>query len=149
MHQEIRPSQVKTQVFDQLEVVQERSMTMHPRMVWILYYIEKRNVLLVCQRFSISKKTFYKWLKRYRDSGGNPASLEDIPRTPHHSPRATRPEIIDKIIQARKETGYGHRRLKRYLAQNHNISISEHTIWKLVKKHDAHNDGYASPESSS
>ncbi len=138
MYQQLRAVTVTTKVSGELDFAQERSMSLQPRMVWLLYYIQKRNVLLVCQKFCISRKTFYKWLKRYRDSGGDPSSLVDLPRTPHHFPRAIAPEVVSQIIQARRETGYGQRRLKKHLAQNCNIKISEHTIWKLLKKSQNH-----------
>jgi len=103
-------------------------------MAWILYYQEKKNVRLVCQKFGISRKTFYKWLKRYNKSNGDPASLRDNSRKPHHFPRATPKEVVRLIAEAKKETGFGQRRLKQYLAEKHNISVSEHTIWKLLKR---------------
>ena len=106
----------------------------HPRMMWILSYMENKNLHLVCRKFCISRKTFYKWLKRYRNSGGNPASLLDNPRRPHHFPKATPESVVRRILQAKKETGFGQRRLKNYLAQKYRISVSEHTIWKLVKR---------------
>jgi transposase len=108
-------------------------------MAWILYYQEKKNVRLVCQKFGISRKTFYKWLKRYNKSGGDPSSLRDNSRRPHRFPRATPREVVQQIIEAKKETGYGQRRLKQYLVEKHNITVSEHTIWKLLKRLNANN----------
>ncbi len=139
MQYQARSVAVTTRLSDQLQIAHERPMIVHPRMAWILYYEEKKNVRLVCQKFGISRKTFYKWLKRYRKSGGDPASLVDNSRKPHRFPRATPPEVVNQIVQAKRETGYGQRRLKQYLAQNHNISVSEHTIWKLLKKLYAEN----------
>jgi transposase len=119
---------------DQLITAHERPVIVHPRMAWILYYEQKKNVRAVCQKFGISRKTFYKWLKRYRASGGDPASLVDNSRRPHRSPRATPKDVINRIIEAKRETGYGQRKLKQYLEEHHSISISEHTIWKLLKR---------------
>lgn len=48
---------------------------------WIDYYNKHKNVSLTCRYFGISRKTLYKWLKRY-----NPTylqSLEEKSRKPH------------------------------------------------------------------
>jgi transposase len=134
MHYQTRSVAVPTRLSEQLQIAHERPVIVHPRMAWILYYQEKKNVRLVCQKFGISRKTFYKWLKRYNKSGGDPGSLRDNSRKPHRFPRATPREVIRQIVEAKKETGFGQRRLKQYLAEKHNISVSEHTIWKLLKR---------------
>lgn len=139
MQRQVRSAPLTRPLSDQLRIAHERPMIVHPRMAWILYYEEKKNARLVCQKFGISRKTFYKWLKRYRNSGDNPCSLMDNSRKPHRSPRATPQEVINQIIQAKRETGYGQRRLKDYLAKKYNIVISEHTIWKLLKRLDTAN----------
>ncbi|MEK6571247.1 MAG: helix-turn-helix domain-containing protein, partial [Bacteroidota bacterium] len=152
MHQQVGTAPATRRLSDQLLTAHERPVIVHPRMAWILYYEQKKNVRAVCQKFGISRKTFYKWLKRYRNSAGDPASLLDNSRRPHRFPRATPKEVVAQILQAKKETGYGQRRLKQYLAQKHNISVSEHTIWKLLKQLYADNGfsvrGVSSPVES-
>ena len=59
------------------------------RMEWMKEFEEKKSVPSICQKFSISRKTFYKWLKRYKISSNSVSSLGDRSRRPHHSPRAT------------------------------------------------------------
>jgi transposase len=44
---------------------------------------------------------------------------------------------VELLFKIRQETGYGQRRLRTYLEENYNISISERTIWKLLKQVDA------------
>lgn len=106
-----------------------------PRLMWIIHYRQVKNVNEVCRKFSISRKTFYKWLKRYEKSGGDPLSLGDESRRPHRSPRATPSPVVATVLQIHHATGYGQRRLKRFLWENFNIDLSERTIWKLIKKH--------------
>ena len=134
MQYQARSVAVPTRLSEQLQIAHERPVIVHPRMAWILYYQEKKNVRLVCQKFGISRKTFYKWLKRYNKSGGDAASLRDNSRKPHRFPRATPKEVVQMIVEAKNETGFGQRRLKQYLAEKNNISVSEHTIWKLLKR---------------
>jgi transposase len=104
------------------------------RMEWMRDYEERKNVPFVCRKYSISRKTFYKWLKRYRKSSNSVASLGDRSRRPLHSPRATPPAIIQRLRELREKTGFGQKRLKLYLSIWYDINLSESAIWKLLKK---------------
>jgi transposase len=107
---------------------------LHPRLAWMMCYRETGNVQEVCRKFGISRKTFYKWLKRYNTSKGDSGSLTDRSRRPHRFPRAT-PEASIKILrEAKEQTGFGQRRLRVFLEQKYNISLSERTIWKILKR---------------
>lgn len=108
--------------------------SLHPRLAWMMAYRETGNAQAVCARFGISRKTFYKWLKRYQQSNGDSTSLCDRSRRPHHFPRATRPEHVELLRRVREETGFGQRRLRAYLEEKYRISLSERTIWKLLKR---------------
>jgi transposase len=110
--------------------------SLHPRLAWMMCYNETRSAQEVCRRFGISRKTFYKWLKRYRDTNGATTSLTDRSRRPHRFPRATSEADIAILKQAKEETGFGQRRLRAYLEQHYNISLSERTIWKLLKREE-------------
>jgi len=105
-----------------------------PRLAWMMYFKETNNIPAVCDKFNISKKTFYKWLKRYRASNEDTTSLVDRSRRPRRSPRATPQSSVLLLMHAAEETGFGQRRLRNYLAAKHNIVLSERTIWKLLKR---------------
>ena len=64
-----------------------------------------RRVAFVCRRYGISRKTFYKWKKRYTSQGE--AGLRDQHRAPLHCPRATHPEIVHKVLYLRQHYGFG------------------------------------------
>ncbi len=113
-----------------------RSGSLHPRLAWMMAYRETGNAQAVCNKFGISRKTFYKWLKRYENANGDSTSLSDRSRRPHHFPRATRPEHVDLLRRVRQETGFGQRRLRAYLVEKYSVSLSERTIWKLLKRDD-------------
>lgn len=112
----------------------EPSSSLHPRLAWMICYEETGSVQEVCRRFGISRKTFYKWLKRYRQSGGDTKSLVDQSRRPHHFPSATPESSIQLLKKLKEQTGFGQRRLKAILQEKHNIKISERTIWKILKR---------------
>jgi transposase len=114
----------------------------HPRLAWMLYYKEVHSVRKVCERFKISRKTFYKWWQRYNNSGEKVESLFDISKKPHHSPSATPNKIVQRVIDAKLMTGYGQRRLREYLIKHYKINLSEHTIWKLIKQNIPSKNNY-------
>jgi transposase len=105
-----------------------------PRLAWMMCYEETGSAQEVCRRFAISRKTFYKWLKRYKEASGKSNSLDDRSRRPHHFPRATPTAEVELLKQAKLQTGFGQRRLRVYMAQKYNINLSERTIWKILKR---------------
>ncbi|ACP23877.1 integrase catalytic core domain protein [Sinorhizobium fredii NGR234] len=54
----------------------------------------------LCALYGISRKTGYKWLRRFQLRG--PAGLEDLPRAPLNHGRATAAELVERIV-AEKE----------------------------------------------
>jgi putative transposase len=54
----------------------------------------------LCARYSISRKSGYKWLGRF-DEGGL-AALEDRSRAPHHCPHAMSDQVATMICEARR-----------------------------------------------
>ena len=65
------------------------------------------NVTMLCQRFSISRKTAYKWLARARRG----QAMTDRSRRPLHSPRQTGPELEKQIMQLRQDFRWGGRKI--------------------------------------
>jgi len=59
------------------------------RLAMIEFYYQIKDVFVVCRSFKISRKTFYKWKKRYEDSGKKLLSLEDLSRTPSTKRKTT------------------------------------------------------------
>ena len=64
---------------------------------------ESQGVAEAAIRYHISRKTVYKWLKRY---DGTLASLEDKSHRPHHSPRAHTEEETALILKRLKRHGW-------------------------------------------
>jgi len=59
------------------------------------------NVSRLCATQGVSRKTFYKWVHRYRDGGVE--GLEDRSTRPHRSPRQISAGVEDAIVAKRKE----------------------------------------------
>jgi len=66
------------------------------------------NVAATCRYFGISRPCFYKWLRRYEELGE--AGLRDGSSAPLNSPKATRPEVVSKIIYLRQHYHFGPRK---------------------------------------
>jgi len=59
------------------------------------------SVSALCQRFGISRKTGYKWLRRYREQGL--PGLAERSRRPRSSPRRTTPGLEARVVALRQQ----------------------------------------------
>ncbi len=64
---------------------------------------EELNVSRVCRECGISRETFYKYARRYRQEGL--AGFELRSRRPHASPGRTAVDVEDEIVRLRKQLG--------------------------------------------
>lgn len=113
-----------------------------PRLAWMLYYDEVQNANLVCEKFRITRKTFYKWRKRFRRWGQTERGLGDRSRRPYHMPTRIPVEMREAIFVAKEEhPDWGQRRIRRLLLER-GIVLSERTIWKYLKNGGLVADGY-------
>lgn len=105
-----------------------------------------RQVAPTCRRYGISRKTFYKWKKRYDQQDW--AGLRDRSHAPHRPRAATPPEIVAKILHLRQHYHLGPARISMYLVRYHEIVISAQTIYKILRRHGVNrlpqNQGYLS-----
>jgi transposase len=54
----------------------------------------------LAERFSISRKTAYKWINRFRAEG--PKGIEERSRRPHSCPWQTDKRIVEDLVALRK-----------------------------------------------
>lgn len=59
------------------------------------------NVAQVCREAGVPRKTFYKWLARYRQEGID--GIAERSRRPHRSPTQTPVEVEERVVLLRKE----------------------------------------------
>ncbi|NBN93934.1 MAG: IS481 family transposase [Betaproteobacteria bacterium] len=55
-----------------------------------------QNVAKTCRYYGISRKTFYKWVRRYEEQGES--GLCDQSKRPIHFPRETSKEVVSKVL---------------------------------------------------
>lgn len=93
-----------------------------------------KGVVYACRYFGISRKTYYKWWKRYQVSGFDPKALQDRSRRPKTSPKTSAPEVVKTVIRLRQHTGYGPRRLQFFLRRDFGISLSVCGLYKILHR---------------
>ena len=107
-------------------------------MAWRLKFLEQagagpRRVARTCRHFGISRKTFYKWKKRFKADGA--AGVCDRPRAPQRSPRATPRQVISKILYLRQHYHFGPSRIADYLRRFHDIRIAVSSVHRILTRH--------------
>jgi transposase len=104
------------------------------RRLAVLRHVEEVsfNVAATCRYYGISRQCFYGWLRRYQADGLD--GLKDRSSRPHHSPRVTQAEVIEKIIWLRKHYHFGPAKIAMYLARYHDVTISTSGVWRILKR---------------
>jgi transposase InsO family protein len=93
------------------------------------------DMTTLCRRYGVSRKTGYKWLRRY-DLEGDPGLL-DRSRRPHHQPRRT-PEPVELIVLGLRQrySAWGGRKLARVMRNEGYCHIpSPSTITEILRRH--------------
>src|SRR6056297_2813813 len=72
---------------------------------------KQANMSQLCRRFGISRKTGYKWLRRWKQSGED--GLKDRSRRPKTSPGQTPENIEEQVLKTHKKySEWGARKLR-------------------------------------
>ena len=89
----------------------------------------------LCGRFTISRKTGYKWLRRYAQAGGQ--SLRDRSHRTHTCPHRTRPEMEERVVALRLAypTKGAHVLARMLQDQGHTDVPAKSTITAILKRH--------------
>ena len=91
--------------------------------------LNKGNIKKTAREMRCSRNTIYLALTKEREN--NLIDKPHTPKTPH--PNTTVKETLELVVKRRKETGFGKRRLKWYLASRDELLIPESTIGKILK----------------
>lgn len=62
---------------------------------------DSANIAELCRRFHISRKTAYKWIRRFKEGGRD--ALQDRSRRPHHSPHQTPKDMMAEALNIRDQ----------------------------------------------
>lgn len=96
---------------------------------------EAINFSELCHRFNISRKTGYKWLKRYQAEGV--AGLKDSSRAPQATPRKTPRSVEQAVVKIRKQhPTWGGRKIRRRLIDLGDAKVpAASTISNILHRH--------------
>ena len=99
----------------------------------VLEYAKHFGVTETCREFNIARSTFYEWKQKY-DREGRAGLYRQKPVAYSH-PRKTSPEMVEKILELRREHQIGALRIAYYLNRYHGIKISESTVTRVLRAH--------------
>jgi transposase InsO family protein len=96
---------------------------------------EDANLTELCKGFEISRKTGYKWIKRFLEE--REKGLQDRSRRPHSSPKKTLPAIEADVIEVRKaHPAWGGRKIRSRLQTLGRIRTpAASTITAILNRH--------------
>ena len=115
--------------FNYYTIMKELKDKKFPRLKMIEFYNQTHNVSLTAKLFSTSRKTVYKWIKRFKEFGIS--GLSDFSKRPKHSPKATPLELKQKVIEAKKKYKYLGAEQVKILA---NLPLCPDTIRKIWRE---------------
>lgn len=114
------------------------------RVEWMIFYYQeaKENATQTCKHFGISRKTFYKWLKRFKESKENIESLRDLSKRPINIRKwEVTPLQEERIKQLRKtHLHYGKRKLKVLYQKIYQEDISCWKIERVIRKYNLYSN---------
>jgi transposase InsO family protein len=89
------------------------------------------NISALCREYGISRKTGYKWIRRYQEDG----CLEDKSRKPKRISSKTDEKIENLIVEIRQERpGWGARKIHAYLSQRGEKMPCVRTVNNILKR---------------
>ncbi len=93
-----------------------------------------RTVSIICSRYGVSRKTYYKWKNRYKEKGLE--GLSDLSKRPHNIKyRKITSELEETILDLRLNKRFGCSRIKFRLRKVGGTSLSTRTIYKILNRH--------------
>lgn len=95
---------------------------------------KNKNISFTCRYFGISRDTFYRWKKNYKDKGEQ-GLINSKPCPENPKLRIPLP-IEEKILYLRKTYHFGQLRISWYLNRYHGIKISASGVYQVLKRND-------------
>lgn len=100
----------------------------------VLRHVEEvsGSVAATCRYYGISRQCYYIWLRRYEAEGLE--GLKDRSSAPHHTPHATKADVVEKILWLRQQYHFGPAKIAMYLDRYHDVKVSSSGVWRILKK---------------
>lgn len=121
------------------KLAKDRALPVQRRLEWAIFYetIAQKDASYTSEYFGISRKTFHKWYRPFKESKYRLENLEDHSRAPINVRRWEVTDIQeDRIVGLRKEhLRYGKKKLKRLYLRFYGEDISTWKIERVIRKH--------------
>jgi transposase InsO family protein len=85
----------------------------------------------LCREFGVSRKTGYKWQKRFKQQGVD--GLADASRRPRRSIRV-QGEVVLRVLELHARYKWGPKKLRDLLRREHGKSVSARTIARILRR---------------
>jgi transposase InsO family protein len=92
----------------------------------------RKNNKEAYELFGVKKSTFYKWKKSFEKEGEK--GLMRKKPIAYNFPNQIKEDVIEKVLELRKEHKLGTWRIKWYLERYHDIAISESSVFRILKR---------------
>lgn len=101
----------------------------------VAFGLSGESVSALCREFGISRKTGYKWLRRYEEYGES--GLAEESRRPHGSPGRTAPDVEERVLEVREQhPAWGGRKIRAVLVRSGFESVpAPSTITDILRRH--------------
>ena len=98
----------------------------------------------LCRKYGISRKTGYKWLRRYK-AAQSVSGLAERSRRPQRSPTRIGSELEQRILELRKPDGWGARKIQ-FILWEQGVKVSVATVHRtLLRQGEVHRIDQHSP----
>ena len=94
--------------------------------------VPEANMSALCREFGISRPTGYYWLKRYREAG-SVTGLRERSRRPYSSPKRTAEQVEARVVELRREHGWGGKKLQ-VLLEREGVHLSVPTVNRILRR---------------
>ncbi|UUU37790.1 helix-turn-helix domain-containing protein [Streptomyces sp. NBC_00162] len=104
------------------------------RRLSVLRHVEEvsASVAATCRYDGISRQCYYTWLRRHEAEGLD--GLKDRSSAPHHTPHATKSDVVEKTLWLRQQYHFGPAKIAMYVERYHDVKVSSSGIWRILKK---------------
>jgi transposase InsO family protein len=86
----------------------------------------------LCREFGVHRSTGHRWLKRYA-SLGSVVELKELSRRPHLIPNKTIQGVEDRVLELRRQYGWGARKLQ-VLLRREGVQAGPATVHRILKR---------------
>lgn len=93
---------------------------------------EGSNISGLCREFGISRRTGYRWLKRYHEAGSL-QGVQEHSRRPHRVPGKISADLEKRVVEMRLDKGWGAKILRELLLRE-GIDVKVATINRIIKR---------------